>query len=378
MAGNGIILCVDDERVVLNGLQAQLGRDFGANYSIELAESGEEALDLIDDLLDGGNDSLVVISDQMMPGIKGHELLKRVHEVTPATYTVLLTGHSDVDAVTEAVNHANLYRYISKPWEGSDLILTVKEAIKGFYREQQLEKQNLLLDRQNKELEILVEERTLQLVHEKRKSDELLLNVLPEEIATELKKKGEVTPKHYEMATVIFTDIENFTELASMISPQELIATLNECYSAFDDIVDRHNLEKIKTIGDAYMCVGGIPSENTTNAIDAIVAAEEIQHWMAKWNSNRNRKSLSNWNVRIGVHTGKLIAGVIGKKKFAFDIWGDAVNIAARMEQNSEAGRINISETTYGLVKDRITCTYRGEIDAKGKGQLKMYFVDQG
>jgi len=371
----GIILCIDDERVILNGLQGQLGREFGSSYAIELAESGEEAIDLVNELIDEGNYIPVVISDQMMPGIKGHELLRRIHEISPDTYTVLLTGYSDLEAVTEAVNHANLYRYITKPWEGNDLILTVREAIKGFNQGRQLESQNRLLDRHNKELELLVAERTQQLQQEKRKSDELLLNVLPEEIAKELKEKGEATPRNYDMVTVLFSDFQEFTRMATHVSPQELIHTLNECYSAFDDIIDRHNLEKIKTIGDAYMCAGGLPTENTTNAIDAVAAACEIQQWVATWNNSRVANEKNCWGVRIGIHTGKLIAGVIGKKKFAYDVWGDAVNIAARMESTGEIGKVNISNATYELVKDKIPCTYRGKIEVKGKGEIDMYFV---
>jgi class 3 adenylate cyclase len=375
--GNDIILCIDDERVVLHGLQAQLGRDFGSQYSIEIAESGEEALELVKEMLAAGNEIPIVISDQLMPGIKGHELLKRIHALTPSTYTVLLTGQTDLEAVTEAVNHANLYRYISKPWDGPDLVLTVREAIKSFYQGKQLEKQNLLLERHNRELEKLVNERTQELRGEKRKADELLLNILPEETAAELKEKGEATPRHYEMATVMFTDFQAFTVLASEISPQELIETLNECYSAFDDIIERHNLEKIKTIGDAYMCAGGLPTENTTNAIDAVSAAWEIQQWVTDWNANRSAKGLKSWDVRIGIHTGKLIAGVIGKRKFAYDLWGDAVNIAARLETAGETGRVNISHITYDLVKDHFRCTDRGMIDTKGKGAIDMYFVEE-
>ncbi len=373
---NDIILCIDDERVVLNGLQSQLGRDFGSSYVIEIAESGEEALALIKEILDGGRDIPVVISDQMMPGIKGHELLRRIHEISPATYTILLTGHSDIEAVTEAVNHANLYRYMAKPWEGNDLVLTVREAIKGFYQGLQLEKQNKLLDRHNKELEILVAERTQQLQAEKRKSDELLLNVLPEEVAAELKEKGEATPRQYEMVSLLFTDIQGFTGLASEVSPTELIQTLNEFYSAFDDIIERHDLEKIKTIGDSYMCAGGLPTENRTNAIDAVAAACEIQEWVAKWNEGPIDKGLGRWDVRIGIHTGRLIAGVIGKKKFAYDVWGDAVNVAARIESGGETGKVNISKATYELVKGKYSCKYRGKVEAKGKGEVDMYFVE--
>lgn len=371
----GIIICIDDERVVLNGLQAQLSRSFGADYAIELAESGEEAIELIHELIREGNNILVAISDQLMPGIKGHELLRKIHEISPDTYTVLLTGHSDLEAVTEAVNYANLYRYIAKPWEGNDLLMTVKEAIKGFYQNRQLEEQNKLLERHNKELETLVEERTQQLRAEKLRTDELLLNVLPEEIAAELKEKGEATPRQYEMVTVLFTDFQSFTQLAAETTPQDMIHTLNECYSVFDSIIDRHNLEKIKTIGDAYMCAGGLPKENTTNAADAVAAALEIQQWAGRWNADREARGLKSWNIRLGIHTGTLIAGVVGKKKFSYDIWGDAVNTASRMESHGEAGKVNISEATYELVKDKFSCQYRGRIEAKGKGVMKMYFV---
>ncbi len=372
---NGIILCVDDEREVLTGLQAQLDRDFGTSYSIELAESGEEALELVNELLESGNDLVVVISDQMMPGIKGHDLLKRIHLASPATYTVLLTGQSDLEAVVDAVNDANLYRYMSKPWESHDLVLTVKEAIKGYYQEKQLAQQNILLNRHNKELEQIVVERTKQIQEEMMKSAELLLNILPEKVAMELKDRGEATAKHYESVSVLFTDFQAFTRLASEITPQEVVVTLNECYTAFDDIIDKHGLEKIKTIGDAYMCAGGLPTENTTNALDAVAAACEIQQWIAEWNEERVARGLKSWDLRIGIHTGKLIAGVIGKTKFAYDVWGDAVNIASRMESYGEIGKVNISEATYELVKDQFSCTKRGKIEVKGKGEIDMYFV---
>lgn len=143
---NGVIICVDDERVVLNGLQAQLGREFGSNFSIELAESGEEALELAKELIENGKSIPIIITDQLMPGLKGHELLIQIHKFTPATYKILLTGQSNLDAVSQAVNHANLYRYITKPWESQDLIMSVKEGIKGFYLDKQLEEQRKLLE----------------------------------------------------------------------------------------------------------------------------------------------------------------------------------------------------------------------------------------
>lgn len=372
---NAVILCVDDERVVLNGLQSQLSRDFGTDYILEFAESGEEALELIEEFLAEGSVIPVVISDQLMPGIKGHELLAKIHKASPETYKILLTGQSDLIAITEAVNQANLYRYIAKPWEGTDLILTVREAIKSFYQDKQLEVQNRLLERHNRELEALVEERTLELRQEKDKSEELLLNILPRETAEELIKSGISSPKHYDMASILFTDFKAFTKAASEVSPRELVETLNECFTAFDEICDKHNLEKIKTIGDAYMCAGGLPVQNTTNPTDAVAAACEIIKWTNEWNTKRTASGKTPWEIRIGVHTGELVAGVIGKKKFAFDVWGDAVNIAARMESSGEEGKVNISGTTYELVKEHFNCEHRGKLAVRGKGEIDMYFV---
>lgn len=371
------IICVDDERVVLNGLQSQLSRDFGREYVIELAESAEEALELAEELMEEGRDVPVIITDQMMPGMKGHELLIEIHGRSPQTFKILLTGQSDISAISEAVNNANLYRYIAKPWDGTDLILTVKEAIRSFYQDKQLEIQNRQLERHNRELEQLVEERTQELRLEKEKSEELLLNILPRETAKELIDRGEATPQHYNQVTILFTDFQAFTKSAANITPQELVSTLNECFTAFDEIIGRHNLEKIKTIGDAYMCAGGIPMKNTTNAQEAVSAAIEIRNWIDQWNTSRKANGQEVWNARIGLHTGELIAGVIGKKKFAYDVWGDAVNLAARMESSGEVGKVNISEATYQLVKDRFTCSSRGKVEVKGKGLMEMFFVEE-
>ena len=239
----------------------------------------------------------------------------------------------------------------------------------------EVEKNQKLIKEQNVVLELTVNERTKELTAEKELTDALLRNILPLKVANELKQKGEASPRHYKMVTVLFTDFKSFTKTASSISPLELIQTLNQFFSAFDDIIEKHHMEKIKTIGDAYMCAGGVPEENNTNAVDAVSAALEINNWVNSWNANRETEGLPKWEVRIGIHTGELIAGVIGKKKFAYDVWGDAVNLASRLENTGEPGKINISGDTYQLVKDKFNCTYRGQVTAKGKGDVDMYFV---
>ncbi len=215
-----------------------------------------------------------------------------------------------------------------------------------------------------------------QLAVEKEKSESLLLNILPKATADELKNQGFATPRHYDLATVMFTDFKGFTQITEQLTPEALIELLDHCFLAMDEIIERHGLEKIKTIGDSYMCAGGIPISNTSNPIDTVKAALEIQAFMAKWTEDQRRNGHPGWELRIGIHSGPLVAGVVGKKKFAYDIWGDTVNTASRMESSGQAGKINISGPTYELVKDHFPCTYRGKVSAKNKGEVDMYFVE--
>lgn len=240
------------------------------------------------------------------------------------------------------------------------------------------------IERQKVYLEKVVAERTAELRQQKAevelqkdKSDKLLLNILPLETANELKENGKVAPKHYNMVSVLFTDFKGFTNIAEKLTAEELIDELNQCFMAFDEIVEEHNLEKIKTIGDAYMCAGGIPKANKTNPIDSVLVGIKIQAFMNRVKIEKEAKNEPYWTLRLGVHTGELVAGVIGRKKYAYDIWGDAVNTAARMESSGEPGKINISGATYELVKDFFETEYRGKIQAKNKGEIPMYFVNR-
>lgn len=210
---------------------------------------------------------------------------------------------------------------------------------------------------------------------EKNISNSLLLNILPEETAQELKKNGKVVAKRYELATVLFTDFEGFTNYSEDLPPEKLVESIDYYFSKFDEIIDKYDLEKIKTIGDSYMCAGGIPFETDDHAYQVILAALDIIDFVEQSN-NRLLDDQINFKVRVGVNSGSIVAGIVGTKKFAYDIWGDTVNIASRMESNSETGKINISENTYQLVKEQFSCKYRGEIQVKNKGMMKMYFVE--
>ena len=210
--------------------------------------------------------------------------------------------------------------------------------------------------------------------NEKKRSDNLLLNLLPEEAADELKQNGFVTSKKFESVTVLFTDFKDFTKVAETLSPEKLVESLDFYFSKFDEIIEKYNLEKIKTIGDAYMCVGGLPVPTFNHAENVANAALEILEFV-KINKQKHDVDKVRFDIRIGIHTGPVVAGVVGKNKFAYDVWGDTVNIASRVEATCEVAKINVSEITYSLLKDKFKFEQRGKIDIKNRSALHMYYL---
>ena len=222
----------------------------------------------------------------------------------------------------------------------------------------------------------LFAKKTKQIIEqEKDRSDQLLLNILPQETADELKSEGKVKARKYDPVTVFFSDFKGFTSYSEGLSPEDLVETVGYYFSKFDSIVEKYGLEKIKTIGDAYMCVGGIHDNSEDHAERMIKAAMEIRDFVEETRKD-DQAADKTFDIRIGINTGPVVAGVVGSKKFAYDIWGDTVNVAARMESMSEPGMINISEQTYKLIKDKWPCDYRGEFEVKNRGMMKMYFVN--
>lgn len=213
---------------------------------------------------------------------------------------------------------------------------------------------------------------------EREKSEKLLLNILPQVVADELKVNGSAKARRYDTATVLFTDFVNFTGISKNLSAESIVTLLDDYFKAFDEIITRHQLEKIKTIGDAYMCVGGLPNAKIGNPIDVINAALEIQELINQKKIAAEKKGTPYFEARIGIHSGPLVAGVVGSKKFAFDIWGDTVNIASRLETGGQPGKVNISGATFALIKDQFNCESRGTIPIKNIGEIDMYFVKGG
>ena len=225
------------------------------------------------------------------------------------------------------------------------------------------------------DLEELLKKKEEELLKERKKSEELLANYLPKGSADELMAKGKVSKIKYNFVTVLFSDIQGFTKIAEEMNPEVLIDELDKFFFHFDSVVEKYRIEKIKTIGDAYMCAGGIPERNRTNPVEVILAALEMQEYMAGLKQTSIVHGMKYCDIRIGIHTGTVIAGVIGQKKMSYDIWGDTVNTASRMESSGEAGKINISGTTYEFARDFFVCEHRGRMPVKYKGELDMYFV---
>lgn len=344
------------------------------------------------------------------------QLLQKQYALEPISKAELLA--SQVDSAsgngTEALKHYKEYVRLSNQLRGDDIRRAAqveafdgefakqkalaqaeqekREALANAELKQEYTRRNALLGgiallvifgafmfnrfRVTRQQKRIIEQQKAIVEKEKRRSDDLLLNILPAEVAEELKEKGHTEAKLFEQVTVMFTDFKDFTKIAETLSPKELVAEIHTCFKAFDNIISEYNIEKIKTIGDSYMCVGGLPVANKTNATDIVNAALKIQHYMEQQSEGRKKEGKNTYDIRIGIHSGAVVAGIVGVKKFAYDVWGDTVNIASRMESSGEARKINISGETYELIKDAFVCRHRGKIKAKNKGEIDMYFVE--
>lgn len=244
----------------------------------------------------------------------------------------------------------------------------------GHLKSAQLINQEIYTNRQGEVFQVYnrrIEQQKETIIKERDKSEKLLLNILPFKVAQELKETGKAKPRRFENVTILFSDFQGFTELVASIPPITLIEELNDIFSHFDDIMGDEGVEKIETIRDAYLAAAGLPEEAPDHAVRCVLAAKRMIDFLKQ----RNARNKIKWKMRIGIHSGPVVAGVVGKKKFAYDLFGDTINTASRIETAGEAGKINVSASTYHLIKNKFDCTARGKIAAKGKGEIEMWFV---
>ena len=338
-------IIIDDDPFCSFQLQELIGIHAREIKVVATCDNAEEGLRNILELAPA-----LVFLDVEMPGMNGFEMIRQLPVIN---FEIVFTTSYDHYAI-KAIK-INALDYLTKPVEADPL----KEAVRRLT--EKLEQKASLPQQRN-----IISHFTA----EKGKTDALLQNILPPGVADELKQTGGSEAKLYDNVTVLFTDFVNFTSIAEQLPPLELVKELHACFSAFDGIIERNGLEKIKTVGDAYLAVCGLPVPDEQHALKAAQAAMEIIEFMKMRGEDHK-----GFGIRVGVNSGAVVAGIVGVKKFAYDIWGDTVNIAARMEQHSEPGKINVSGATYQLLKDHFICDYRGEIQAKNKGMLSMYFL---
>jgi class 3 adenylate cyclase/FixJ family two-component response regulator len=376
------VLVVDDEPDVELLIKLKFRAKISAGeFEFVFAKNGIEAIQI----LNHESNINLVFTDINMPVMDGLTLLSNIKRNENLPKVVVISAYGDLKNIRTAMN-LGAFDFVTKPIDFGDLEITMNKAVneierlketidlKNRHENLRIEKEQLI-KHQNQILEIKVEERTRELQEEKNKSDKLLLNILPADTANELKLNGFAKPKHFDKVTVLFTDFKNFTSISEKLTADELVEEINFCYSNFDRIITKYGIEKIKTIGDSYMCVGGLDGDDNA-VVNTVKAAIEIRDFMEVEKSRRMNKGEFYFDIRIGLHTGPVIAGIVGIKKFAYDIWGNTVNIASRMESAGESGKINVSGETYELIKNSFECEYRGKVMAKNKGDIDMYFVE--
>lgn len=345
MENKTTVLIAEDEQLIAKDISATLSR---LGYEVKgMASTAEEVISkanvskpdiiLMDIMLEG-----------KMTGIDAAEKIKSEADI-PIIY---LTALADNETIQKA-KITEPFGYILKPYDERMLHSSIEMAL---YKHKMSSK---------------LREKTRELEEEKKKSEKLLYNILPIDIVNEFKENGNILPRKHENVTLMFTDFEGFTSMASNLPPENLVFELNDIFKNFDTIIEKYGLEKLKTIGDSYMVAGGLPNETKLHAKNVIDASLEMNQFLA----SRNSSSSNKWNMRVGIHSGSVIAGVIGKNKFTYDVWGETVNIANRMEKNGEPGKINISESTYNIVKDEFKSSFYSTL-TYGKKNFKMYFVE--
>lgn len=310
----------------------------------------------------------LILMDISMPEIDGLEACRRIKaDLTTQDIPIIMVTASTEEEDLQLAFDAGAMDYINKPPNKTELLARVRSALRLKHEMDSRKAREMDLRQLNQKLELAFGS----LQEEQAKSEQLLLNILPKPIADQLKKKPDVIADSFPEVTVLFADIVDFTRLSASVSPGEVVTLLNNIFSRFDELAEKHGLEKIKTIGDSYMAVGGLPTPRPDHAQAVAEMALDMQSALA----GKIRSTGSLVTVRIGIHTGPVVAGVIGQKKFIYDLWGDTVNIASRMESLCVNGRIQISAETHKHLKGKYTFEERGLVQVKGRGEMLTYFL---
>lgn len=351
---NGLrALVADDNEGNRDILSRFLGRD---GYHVVAVRDGASAIQEV-----RAHPYDIVLLDLKMADMDGLAVLQCLKSDANLNRmpVVMLSAVDEIESVVACIE-AGAEDYVTKPFNS----VLLRARLKVLLERKRLEEQER---RRTQELEAALAE----VEKQKKSNEELLANILPQSVARELQAHGSAAPQYFADVTIVFTDFAGFTRSTEHLPAEELVDVLNRYFTAFDRIIDRYGLEKLKTIGDSYMFVGGMPEPSPSHPVDAVLAALEIVQTVREIEGGP-----VDWKIRVGIHTGPVIAGIVGIRKFAFDVWGESVNVAARMESSSEPNRVNISERTYARVKDFFACDPRGRVPTKDGFELDMYFVN--
>lgn len=356
------ILIVDDKADNLRLLSSILADE---NYTVRKAISGTMALTAVSTVKPD-----LILLDITMPGMNGYEVCRFLKE-DPNTAAIPVIFLSALDETLDKVKAFQVggVDYITKPFQVEEVLIRISTHLTLHHQRQKLLEQQAALELEIQERKLA----ELELQWQRRRADDLLYSILPRRIAEVLKHEEKTIACSFESVTVMFADLVNFTPLAAQIDPIQLVSLLNQIFSSFDTLVETHGVEKIKTIGDAYMVVAGVPTPRQDHAQVMAHLALDMQQAITQFSSPQGDPL----QLRIGLHSGPVVAGVIGRKKFSYDLWGDTVNVASRLEAQGKQGRIQMSEVTYDLIKDTFTCQHRGTITLKGRGQMETYWLEQ-
>lgn len=374
---SGINVWIIEDDIQLNKVIARSLQKAG--FQCKSFFSGHEVIEHIENPGQESSHDAFMLLDYLLDDMNAFELLSELKIRNKEFPFVIMTGWGDEKTAVKLMKQGALDYVIKEKFFINQIVNVIERAHEKIETLRKLEQSRIELEDNARKLEKLNKKISLQkleLENEKSKTDKLLQSILPKPIAKELLEKGYSKPRHYDSVSILFADVIGFSDLAKNSPPIELVSRLDNYFYIFDEIIDQHGMEKIKTIGDCYMCAGGIPEINENNAIITVLTGLKIQETIRNLQQEPLNKT-PGFKLRLGIHSGEVVAGVVGKNKFAYDIWGDAVNIAARIVEAGEEGKVNISEKTYDLVKDYFICTKRGTIITKRNYPIKMYFVER-